>query len=654
MVLLITILFAPRHAAAAPNPPCSRAGALADSYDYNGYHYQVADLVLNGGPSLGIKNPDAGSYLTTLQCNGTYGSTMDPNRADYVTFNRGVFKYVVGNNGSRTVAPIQIDLGITPNPGHGTDPTKTTFCIPDAVTPDTALSPPLAKCGGLSGEHLRSALVDDAGRLVIRDNKNSDHTIWCVGLVANPNGFAAHDCPPDVRDTNTKNGSGFLYTFSQCQIMGWSPCDSSGYAKWYLGAGMYNGVDSTASTKGTTRLTDVMDSETSTGYLKNGFYNHMDSRNTQAGGFAAYNYYTLTYPNNAATCSYNRTNNNIDVTYKNTGTRIWRNSDGYIVRVRYSSDNKVHQAIPFAPADFIQKGDTKTFSGIPVPASGAYTIELDQDEGGVIGPDGTGPPITALTEALTLANQHIQSDGNYERIITTCNPQTSITCRIGTVPTTGEVGIGFNFTITLNNFGASPSTGNATVYLRQPNGASAATYKVVVPSINSPPNNPPWTGPSPALSYTPSQAGDYTFNVTYGGVTFTPCGQITVGNKPYVRVYNGDVFAGTDNSCATTWGTNTTAGLRGFSNGALGGSGSQLGAMAFGDIDGFSSAILETTSPPLPINALDFANIPPFGHLGGNPYDDSYAHCPYDYWGNKPPSASNATTDGFGGRGINH
>lgn len=115
--------------------------------------------------------------------------------------------------------------------------------------------------------------------------------------------------------------------------------------------------------------------------------------------------------------------------------------------------------------------------------------------------------------------------------------------------------------------------------------------------------------------------------------------------KPYTRSYGYDVFAGFNCGPGSGWtssgGAIGSGQIQAFSKNFTQGSGAQLGVFAFGNIQGFSSAILHSPPPPFvppqPDKGLSFANtVNPAGQLGA-----SFSHCPTDYFNNtgRPPTS---------------
>ena len=127
---------------------------------------------------------------------------------------------------------------------------------------------------------------------------------------------------------------------------------------------------------------------------------------------------------------------------------------------------------------------------------------------------------------------------------------------------------------------------------------------------------------------------DYVINVTGVGSETCP-DTITVAPKPYLRVYGGDVLAGSGfgSGCSSATGS-----IIGWNSGDItgGGAGTQFAAQALRGIDGFVSAGSRSTlSPPNPPIGLSFANTA--GAYGGN---FGTTICALDYFGTKPSSAT--------------
>lgn len=193
-------------------------------------------------------------------------------------------------------------------------------------------------------------------------------------------------------------------------------------------------------------------------------------------------------------------------------------------------------------------------------------------------------------------------------------PCATVSCTGGPTPLTspspGEtVRVRQNITTTVG------PNGGAALYSAAPNapGASSVTPIVAGPpgtagtwsasgqTITSglgPPGNP-YGGPDDYMEWDvlwPS-AGSYDMTVTFSGSFSLTCNStgasaIDVTDKPYLRVWGGDVIVGCGGSVA--WGTNTIDPSRGrilaFSRGDGRGSGSNLVVQAFRAIDQFSSA----------------------------------------------------------------
>ncbi len=133
--------------------------------------------------------------------------------------------------------------------------------------------------------------------------------------------------------------------------------------------------------------------------------------------------------------------------------------------------------------------------------------------------------------------------------------------------------------------------------------------------------------------------------VAGGGAAPICPGTVTVAQKPYFRVYNGDanVYAAIDDCAATPQGT-----IRAFNKGGGGqyaGSGAQVAAIAAGAINGFISAAVNPGSLTTP-TLLTFAN------TNGDPYGGTFGDqvtCVSDYWSGVTASSPTSYTEG----GIN-
>jgi len=149
-----------------------------------------------------------------------------------------------------------------------------------------------------------------------------------------------------------------------------------------------------------------------------------------------------------------------------------------------------------------------------------------------------------------------------------------------------------------------------------------------------------FTTPDPPLK---RRAGTYTvtWRFTGPGVDSGQCSDtITITDKPYFRVYGGDVLAGSGfgSSCSTT----PDATIIGWNRGNLpansdfpasspyGGAGVQLAAFALGAINDFASATTRG-SLPRPPKGLSFANTAGTGTYGGT-WDSDNVTCASDYF----------------------
>jgi hypothetical protein len=117
-----------------------------------------------------------------------------------------------------------------------------------------------------------------------------------------------------------------------------------------------------------------------------------------------------------------------------------------------------------------------------------------------------------------------------------------------------------------------------------------------------------------------------TWTVTGPSINLSCSGTINVIRKPYVRVYNGDVFAGGTFDNNGVCGASVNADLKGRSDAGRGASGTEMAAYALGVISDFGSASRRSTPPTFP-TGLSFANSPA-GTLGSF----GSSHCVYDYF----------------------
>lgn len=170
-----------------------------------------------------------------------------------------------------------------------------------------------------------------------------------------------------------------------------------------------------------------------------------------------------------------------------------------------------------------------------------------------------------------------------------------------------------------------------------------STATITIDGLDSPPYavNPALSPGTPYLvrwnPYTaPTTPGEYPVTIRFSGGN-SPAGSITCpgaissSNKPYVRIFGGDIIAGSNSSC-TAWKPTlpgSSGGILAFNNGFGKGSGTQLAAQALSSIIGFSSAQGRNVSPT-PDIGLTRANTG--GGFGG---DFRIGSCPPDYFVNR-------------------
>ncbi|MEI6751108.1 MAG: hypothetical protein WCK69_00965 [Candidatus Saccharibacteria bacterium] len=153
----------------------------------------------------------------------------------------------------------------------------------------------------------------------------------------------------------------------------------------------------------------------------------------------------------------------------------------------------------------------------------------------------------------------------------------------------------------------------------------------------------PSTGSSSPFEPSYNQVGNFPVTLTTAGGVVSTC-WVIVTQKPYIRAYGGDIFAGSP--ICTGWpASGGNAGIYGFTGTTVGtGSGAQLGVLAMGPVRDFNSAMLRKTASgtPQPPSGLTFGNTTStLGNLSGG-------HCPYDYWGKKTMTTNNVLDTGYG------
>lgn len=226
-----------------------------------------------------------------------------------------------------------------------------------------------------------------------------------------------------------------------------------------------------------------------------------------------------------------------------------------------------------------------------------------------------------------------------------------VTCAVNASNT--EIGSTVTYTMSVNNNtrtnkGAIPDIyGTATVSLNPTTGVSSATASNSTLTAAAPLGY----GTTKTLTMTPNITftASNTYTVTGsmpwtgGGYSATAtCAPDTtaVVDSPYLRVYGGDVLAGSGfgDSCS-----NVTADVKSYAKQVTTpttgwvGAGTQLGAIVSGTLNQFLTHDLVSTNTPL---ARSFANTGPNGGAFGSTL------CAYDFWANSAPKAvtSSATT----------
>jgi hypothetical protein len=167
---------------------------------------------------------------------------------------------------------------------------------------------------------------------------------------------------------------------------------------------------------------------------------------------------------------------------------------------------------------------------------------------------------------------------------------------------------------------------------------------------DQPYNNPvpPGSGQATTSPMTAPAAGVYPVYMNLSGGPLLNGGAgcsttLTVYDKPYFRVFGGDVLAGASAFGTCTpgvgtirgWNREASAGNATFGSGPYGGAGTQIGAFATGAIDQFVSAATRSAAgPPLVPKGLTFANT---GGVYGGGWDTGNVPCQDDYF--KPSGA---------------
>jgi len=224
----------------------------------------------------------------------------------------------------------------------------------------------------------------------------------------------------------------------------------------------------------------------------------------------------------------------------------------------------------------------------------------------------------------------------YETVCTT--PTSNVECVPNVLLTPGDPSSGQSFTVrvSVSYDGGAPTR---PTYNMSVNVQGAPVYNN---------NNADYTAANGMASFTTPQirrvAGTYRVTWNFTGLA-EPCeADIVVTNKPYFRVYGGDVLAGSGfgNGCTPTDGATIIGWNRGNqpadsdfpASSPYGGAGVQLAAFALGAINDFTSAATRSVPPnvrPLPPKGLSFANTSGTGTYGGT-WDRNNVTCASDYF----------------------
>lgn len=225
----------------------------------------------------------------------------------------------------------------------------------------------------------------------------------------------------------------------------------------------------------------------------------------------------------------------------------------------------------------------------------------------------------------------------------------------GAAATAAEPGDTVQFTYTVNNSGTMPSSGtNCNTYANVHSGYFAARGSSATAGGSAGPNpgcprNFPAGGTTITTENVPISAGNQTVcrtlivtPATYSGGTrgFEAC--IIVTNKPYLKVFGGDIAAGGGLSSApSTCTNNNNAAVVAWNKRAssYSGAGAQYAVYALATITDFSSAQNLSGGAAEPAG-LSFANTST--NIGAGNFGGSWgtATCIPDYYGRKPASTS--------------
>ena len=618
---------------------CRREADVRKTYDIGDYHYIIVKSAVSAVNVSETSTLSPYNVIDSRFCGkgdsdqydgsggGSYGGSMTgtADRLDFIN-KSGVFNWDNGAYGS--IAPIHMELGFGPA-APNSNGIGTRGCVP--LPPELGI--PVARCSNYQNEggvcdivtganckntSRNAASLDDAGRLVIR-GKDGLYTIWCNNIRTNTPPYK--DCGPDILERKKFDGqlygnSGALFRADQtCPANLGYGCFAAGsaeWAKWYLGPwSMVKSVNM-----------DSILSKNPGGYIT-GLDLHYEAHNVRSGGFGAGNSWTLKYPKNKASCKVTLSNvgplqtATAKVEFTNTGTRPWWSATGHVITGGPSSKTWVISGI-------VKKNGivtiTDTFD-LPMSGTTNFTYQLKQRSGVITTPTPCTreAPVNGNVGCSGLTQSTFEPNTSFfitPKITYSSGPPTSSAFKITHVYLEGDT-IETTFTGLAKNQLADPGsiqvdpgpTGTASATFTSLAGGTAGKAKVV------------WTYDSSL------------------GPTVTCEDTITIAARPYLKVYGGDVMAGSGFRFNTSVGsencaTNGNAGILGVNkNGTpnFAGAGTQLAAFAMAAIDQFASGDGQGANMP---RNLTFANSDPsdssFPAFGGN-FD--YASCIPDYYG---------------------
>ena len=599
--------------------------------------YNVIDSRFCGKGDSEQYDGSAGCTTTQpIRCGGTYGDSMTGtrDRLDFIG-RSGVFNWDDGAYGS--IAPISMELGFGPtapnNNGIGTR-----SCVP--LEPELGI--PVARCSNYQGAGCdpvtganckntsrRAAVVDDAGRLVI-GGKDGLYTIWCNNIQTNTPPYK--DCGPDILERKKFTGelygnSGALFRADQtCPANLGYGCFATGskaWASWYLGPwSMVKSVNM-----------DSILSKNAGGYIT-GLDLHYEAHNTRPGGFGTYNTWKLKYPKNKASCSVTLTNvgpgqtARATVEFTNTGTRPWWAETEHVIVGGPNSKT-------FSISGIIKKNGTVTITddvALPMTGDIDFTYQIAQGFGVIPTRDcSKTASVNGNVSCGTLTPNTVEPNVPFTvttRIGYTSGPPTTQPFKINYIYNSGTtietIATGLDKTPSGTSGGAGPN-GEATATFNSAAGGTAGKYDI-----------------------------KWEFGLTNLGPVQQCEGELTIARKPYLKVFGGDVMAGSGFNTeveSENCDTNGSAGILGVNKNVtpnFAGAGTQLAAFAMAAIDQFASGDGQGANVP---KNLTFANSDPsdssFPAFGGN-FD--YASCIPNYFDTQIASGvtivSNVTTVG--------